>query len=242
MLLAETYLGHRDDPSLADRLAASAENEADADGPSVYRVVLSDTERRRSRVRTRTTDGTDLGIVVGRDLSDGDVLETDAGTPVMVELAGTAALVLTLGDDVARTAALALGHALGNRHLNLAVRGDEILVAVTDSRDRLEEIIDDHLTDASLRYETVSPTTFDDGGAAPHDHAHSHGSDEHTPSHSHDGDGHSHSHESRPRPFGRPHSDTDTDTDADANADRDADGAKGTPANGTTDNEEREGR
>ena len=60
MLVAETYVGHRDDASVASALADS----------DPHRVVLSDTERRRSRVRTETTHGRDLGVVVGRVLAD----------------------------------------------------------------------------------------------------------------------------------------------------------------------------
>ncbi|MBV0903852.1 urease accessory protein UreE [Haloarcula salina] len=182
MLVANTYVGHGDEEDVADRLAA-------ADSVS---VVLSDTERRRSRVRTETADGRDLGIVVARDLADGDVLEADDGTLVVVELAAIEALVLDLADSgIAPTAALELGHAVGNKHWDLAVRGDEALLPVTDSKARMEAAVEEHLPDVPTRYERVPPTTFDDGGA---DHSHGgdgHGHGDH--SHADDGD-HSHAH------------------------------------------------
>jgi len=194
MLVADAHLGHRDDPAVAARLA-------DADH---HRVVLSDVERIRSRVRTETEGGRDLGIVVGRDLEDGDVLETEGGDPVVVELAAVDALVVELGDaDVPAVAALELGHAFGNRHWPLAIRGDEALVRVADSYERTEAAAADLLPgDVGTRREAVPPTTFDDD-APDHSHGggdgggHSHGHDDHehgADGHNHGADGHSHGH------------------------------------------------
>jgi len=187
MLVAKTYLGHREETAVADRLT-------DADP---HRVTLSDTDRRRSRVRTETDDGRDVGLVVGRELRDGDVLETEEGDFVVIDLAGIEALVLDFADaDLPTTAALEIGHALGNRHWDLAVRDTEALFPVTDSRERMETAVADLLPDGvTTRFETVSPTLFDEDGPE-HDHSHdghSHGqAGDHTHSH---GDGHSHSHD-----------------------------------------------
>lgn len=174
MQVAETYLGHREDPELAAQLA-------DTDPAS---VVLSDTERRRSRVRTETADGQELGIVVARDLGDGDVLATEDGDLVIVELAAVDALVLSFDDaDVAPLAALELGHALGNRHWDLTLRAGEALFPVPDTRERMRAAVTGHLPDdVELRFERVSPMTFDDGrdGHGDHSHDHSHGADGHS--------------------------------------------------------------
>jgi urease accessory protein len=189
MLVADTHLGNRDDPAVAERLA-------DADP---HRVVLSATDRRRSRVRTETVAGRDVGVVVGRPLDDGDVLETDDGALVVVELAAVEALVLAFGDDVSPTAALELGHAVGNRHRDLAVRGREALVPVADSRERTEALVADHLPDgATIRYEAVPPTTFDDGPAHAHDDG---GSHTHESTHG-EGASHTHGEGSSPDPDG----------------------------------------
>lgn len=186
MLIADSYLGHRNDPPVADRLA-------DADP---HRVVLSDTDRRRSRVRTETDDGKDLGVVVTRDLKDGDVLETEGGDLVVVELAAVEALVLDFADvDVPATTALELGHAVGNRHWNLAVRGSEALFLVTDSYQRMETTVEDLLPDGVTTYnETVSPTTFDDTGVD-----HSHVDDSYSHPHEHSDRSHTHSHRDNTR-------------------------------------------
>lgn len=191
MLVADTYVGHRDDPSVAGLLA-------DADR---HRVVLSDTDRRRSRVRTTTTDGRDLGVVVGRTLEDGDVLETDGSEYVVVELASIEALVVDFADaDVSATAAVELGHAAGNRHWDLAVSESEALFPATESRERMEATLADVLpAGAAIRYEDVPPGTFDDehghGHSENHSHDHSHAqSENHSHDHAHD---YSHDHASR---------------------------------------------
>lgn len=200
MLVADTYLGHRDDPNVADHLADTG---PDSD---VHRVVLSDIERRRSRVRTQTTDGHDLGVVIGRDLADGDVLEasnddpgTGRGDFVIVELVPVEAMVVNVtGNDIDAPTALELGHALGNRHLDLAVRNGNALTPVSESRETLEALVLDVVPDASIEYVDVPPTTFDDDGHTP-DHRHS---DDHSNDHDHTNDhehhhasDHSHSHE-----------------------------------------------
>ncbi|KAA9395816.1 urease accessory protein UreE [Haloarcula sp. CBA1130] len=182
MLVADTYLGHHDDDSVAENLDAS----------DCATVVLSDTERQRSRVRTETTDGRDLGIVVARDLADGDVLEAEDGSRIIIELAAIEALVLDFADsDVSPTEALELGHAVGNKHWTLATRDREALFPVTDSKERMEATVAELLpADVPTRYEHVPPTTFDDGGV---DHTHGESDHTHDGGHSHGG-GHAHDH------------------------------------------------
>jgi urease accessory protein len=194
MLIADTYLGHREEAEVTDRLAETG-------GEATARVTLSETDRRRSRVRTETADGRDLGVVVARDLEDGDVLETEDGTLVVVELAAIDALVLDFETaDVSATAALELGHALGNRHWSLAVRGTEVLFPVPDTRERMEDAVADLLpAGVTTRFEQVSPTTFDDAGADRNHgdggHAHSHADDHHQHNNAHEGNSaHSHEH------------------------------------------------
>jgi urease accessory protein len=187
MLVADTYLGHRDDPEIAERLA-------DASDEATTRVTLSDTDRRRSRVRTETVEGRDLGIVVGRELENGDVLATEEGTLVVVELATVDALVLDFAAaDVSPLTALELGHALGNRHWDLAIRDGAALFPVQDSRERMTAQLGDQLPrGVETRFEAVPPTTFDDGDDD-HSHGHTHdgghGDDSHSHDHSHGDDG-----------------------------------------------------
>lgn len=66
MLVADGPLGHRNGHEVA--------------AADPHRVVLSGTERRRFRVRTETVAGRDLGSIVSRELADGNVHETAAGS------------------------------------------------------------------------------------------------------------------------------------------------------------------
>lgn len=180
MDVADRYLGPHEDPDIADRL----------DEEEYLTVALSDTERRRSRVRTETVGGRELGIVVGRELEDGDILETESGDLVLVELATVEALVIDLSATGSPREALELGHAIGKRHWKLALRGSEAVIPTTESRERMEALVDEWLPDATCRYEAVPPTLFGDGReAAGHGDEHGHGSD-HSHAHSHS---HSHS-------------------------------------------------
>jgi urease accessory protein len=174
MLVADEFLGTLDDPDVAARVDADA-----------LTVTLDDTERRRSRVRTSAEDGTDVGIVVGRELCDGDVLAA-ADRLVIVSLAPVEAMVLNFSgiDDgtAAVTTALELGHAVGNRHWDLAVEGPHAYLPVTEDRERMEAEVRPHLPDGvTVGTDSVSPALFDD--ATP-DHDHSHGEDGHSHDHS----------------------------------------------------------
>jgi urease accessory protein len=172
MLVADTHPGDKSEEAVAARLAES--------DPAT--VVLSDTERQRSRVRTETADGRELGVVVGDELAGGDVLETDDGTLVVVELAAIDVLVIDIdGSDMSPTAALEVGHALGNRHWDMALRDGEALFPVPESRDRMAATVEEVLpVGVETSFESVPPTTFDDPHSADdHGHAHAagHGAD-----------------------------------------------------------------
>ncbi|AQL43753.1 hypothetical protein BV210_14025 [Halorientalis sp. IM1011] len=191
MLVSESILGNVDDD--AD-LRRSVESRHDS---AVERVVLDERERRRSRIRTTTDAGTEIGIVVEdeRGLRPGDVLVDDDERVVLVEFADREALVVgfAAGDAAAMARATELGHAVGNRHRDLAVRGDEVLIALdADGERTIEEVTAMLPAGAETRRENVDPTRFDGAGTA--DHEHGHGDDGHD--HGHGGDGHVHGSES----------------------------------------------
>jgi urease accessory protein len=143
-------------------------------------IVVDGTERRRSRFRTTTETGTDVGVVVGRELRAGDVLSGD-GLTVTVELEPIEAIAVDLA-DLAPLAAVELGHAAGNRHWKMAVRDGTVLFPVADSVERMETAVEPYLPDgATVGTELVPPSTFD--GDGPGDHGNGHG---HSPDHDHD--------------------------------------------------------
>lgn len=193
MVVADTYLGSVDESEVQGRL----------DEEESLAVTLDETERRRSRVRTTADDGTPIGIVVGRELRDGDVLAAE-DTLVVVSLAEIPALVIDIGGvadgatghgvDSAALTALELGHAVGNRHWDLAVDGSRAYLPATDDRDRMVAEVDPYLpAGATVGYADVSPALFDDGATAP-DHSHSHNRAEADNEHGNGGHGHGHEH------------------------------------------------
>jgi urease accessory protein len=188
-LVADTYLGQVE--KLGAALTAASE-ESDAAEP--VRIVVDDTDRRRSRFRTTSVDGRDVGVTVGRTLRDGDVLGAD-GEHVVVELEPIPALAVSLeGLDAAE--ALAFGHALGNRHRDLAVEEGRALVPrSTDADEPAADLRATLPEDVGIERTTVPPSVFDDqpgqqASAETTDPAGDHGGHDHP-----DGQHHTHRHE-----------------------------------------------
>ncbi|SDM96334.1 urease accessory protein [Halogranum gelatinilyticum] len=167
------------------------------DAGTLERVVVDRTTRRRSRFRTTTESGTDLGVVVGTgELTPGDVLAVDSERLFVVEFEREDAVVVELpeseGDAETLAAAVAFGHLVGNKHWDLAVDDGEVYVRVGADGHRVEEELDAELLDgATLRREQVDPTLFDE---SPGDHEHTHGGEGHGHSHDHGGGTHDHDH------------------------------------------------
>jgi len=184
MEVFDTYEGNVDDEAVAARAAV-------ADPAS---VTVDDDQRRRSRFRATTDAGTEVGVVLARTLRAGDLLSTgDADGPLLrVALEPIEALVVDLADaDGDLTTAVALGHAAGNRHWDMAVRDEQVLFPATESDERMAATVEPHLpAGATLDRESVSPGLFDDGpGHGPDGQVHDHGHDGHAHDH-----GHSHDH------------------------------------------------
>jgi urease accessory protein len=179
-LVADTYLGRISEIDLS---GTHDGEDTDVTAEPVH-VLVDDTDRRRSRFRTTSVDGRDVGITVSRTLRDGDVLDAD-GTPVVVELEEIPVLAVSLG-ALDPSEAVAFGHALGNRHRDLTVQDGRALVPIPAAIENPE---------AELRIElppgvpvdrtTVPPSVFDDdhaghepaagtetNGSAPPEHRH----------------------------------------------------------------------
>lgn len=191
MLVLDTYEGNvREDEALAAGVAAE-----DAET-----VTVDDDQRRRSRFRTETDQGTEVGIVLGRELRAGDVLGSESGDGPLVEVAleRVGAVVVDLGDVDAEepgalVTAVALGHAAGNRHWDVALRDGAVLFPAAESDARMDATIDPHLPDgATVERESVSPAVFDDGGPGVADHSHARDHDDQSHTHDHDHGDHSH--------------------------------------------------
>ncbi len=168
-------------------------------GECVGEIVVDETQRRRSRFRTRTAEGEEVGVVVdgARVLSAGDVLQTEDGERFVVELEAVEALVVDFDGEAEPAAMVVAGHAVGNRHWDLVAHEGRVYVPSGGSAEERIAFLEPYLPpDARVRTESVDPSLFDESrtghgsGEEGHDHVHPHEHDD-----SHHDPGHDHSHE-----------------------------------------------
>ena len=205
MRRVDGVVGNADaDPDLADAIAAHRR------AGTLETVVLDDTQRKRSRFRTTTESGTDLGVLVDRpELSPDDVLVLDDDLAVVVAFERREAFVVDLPSETETGTAIELGHRIGNQHWDVAIDDGTLYVPREADRSIIEETLGPYLPEgATIRYETVDAELFVDGEGGPgpghshgaggggHDHAggqtHAHGASGHThANHDHTEHGHS---------------------------------------------------
>jgi urease accessory protein len=147
VIVVREILGHVQDERFARR--------------RIDRVVIGRADAGRSRLRTRTEAGTDVGIALPRGayLAEGAVLADDGERIVVVERAPEEVAVVRLLAEAGCAALLAdavrLGHAFGNQHVPLEVTGDEVVIPVTTSRDVVAQTVRHlALTRAALSFDS----------------------------------------------------------------------------------------
>ena len=178
-------VGNRyDDPSLEERITEHERN------GTLERVVIGADERKKSRLRVETDAGTDLGIVIQRpELRPGDVLFVGETAAAVIEFEEREAYVIELPDPngEAVSAAVELGHRIGNQHWEIAIEERSVYVPLEVEKRILEDVLGPYLpAGATTRYESVDGERFVDGAGPGHE----------TPPNGHEGgtekDGHSH--------------------------------------------------
>ena len=153
-------------------------------------VCIEADNRKRSRLRVETDQGTDLGIVLDEPLRAGDVLAIGDERAIVVEFERRDAAVIDLPEATGVEIAAKLGHRIGNQHWNLAVEEGSIYVPVEADRHIIEDVLAESLPEgATIEYEEVDPAIWIDGDSISDDTDHSHGYAGHDHSH---GDGHTH--------------------------------------------------
>lgn len=171
MLVARGTLGN---VATDEELAAAVERHRERG--SLETVSVDRTERRRSRFRTTTDAGTEVGVVVESTdgLSPGDVLLVDDERAIVVAFESMAAVVVDLPDDpvVSRAGLVELGHVVGNKHWELATREGLVYVALGPDGERRRHELEALLPAAADTWtEQVAPELFD-GTVAAHSHDH----------------------------------------------------------------------
>lgn len=125
--LAETYLGNvNEQVNLTLQVAQAKEN------GRCWEVTISQSDRPKGRILTRTASGQSVGIVKGRDwlLRDGDVLATAQNHLVLVSIQQQQVMALRIEEGVSNQAIalVHLGHVLGNRHWPVTAHGNTLYV------------------------------------------------------------------------------------------------------------------
>lgn len=149
-------------------------------------LELSFDARQKSRFRARLTDGREVGVVLprGQSLHDGDLLEAEDGSVVVVRAKAESVSRVVTSDLLLLSRA---AYHLGNRHMAVQILAGEL-------RYHHDYVLDDMLRQLGLD-PTLDELPFEpESGAygsghsfASHPHYHSHGhSHEHGHPHSHD--------------------------------------------------------
>lgn len=137
-------------------------------------VILTYEERKKSRHRTNTTAGNELGWFLerGHVLEHGEILECDNGELIKIVAAAESVSEVISDDTLALTRA---AYHLGNRHVPLQV-GEGFL------RYQHDHVLDDMVTGLGLTVTFAKKPFHPENGA----YSHASSSHEHSHSHSHE--------------------------------------------------------
>jgi urease accessory protein len=154
MVIIETVLGNVSDPQWAERL----------NGASIDILELDQWEAQKNRFRKKTAKGTDLAVALdrGAGIRDGDILLWDAKTATAVEVRIHLREVMIVNLDglagltpqIAMRTCVELGHALGNQHWPVLIKGDRVYVPLTVDRKVMASVMNTHRFE-NVRYEFV---------------------------------------------------------------------------------------
>lgn len=155
------------------------------EGDNYLNVVVTFEERQKSRYKTQTVCGKDIGWFIerGRVLTEGDVLRCNDGTLVKVSCAPESVTRVTSTDHLALTKA---AYHLGNRHVALQVGAGFLQYQV-------DYVLDDMVHGLGLTVSHELAPFHPESGAYAGSHQHGDSNHDHGGRHNHDGHSHSHS-------------------------------------------------
>lgn len=145
MIIIENILGNvNNDPIWKER-----KEKADVDV-----LVLDQRDAQKSRCRTHTQKGVDLGIALDRNnlLSNGDVILYDdaKNTMIVVEISLRDVMVVnleslkTLTPEEQVRVSFELGHALGNQHWKAVLKDNHVFVPLSVSQEVMKSVMRTH--------------------------------------------------------------------------------------------------
>lgn len=138
-------------------------------------VFLPFHHRVKGRLRIKTTDGLDAGIVTerGSELKDGDKLSDESGRILEVRASDESVSVATTEDHLLFSRAC---YHIGNRHAEVQIQAGKLIYLI-------DPVLDDMLSQLGLIVCKAELPFSPEKGAYHNGHAHSHSSHSHSHSH-----------------------------------------------------------
>ena len=135
MLVADTVLGNSYQGNhLHEKITFAKEKN------TLRRLFLSRTEMEKSRLRTKTEDGLEIGLSLepGHVLQNGDVIEIDSHLIVVHQLPEKVIRVMIHENEWSPNLLVQLGHIIGNRHRPLSITSDGCIMFPIHDETELE--------------------------------------------------------------------------------------------------------
>ena len=127
MLIVNSILGNIHN----DNLLGNKVDDARQQG-KLRHLLLSRTEMEKSRLRKKTEDGFDIGLVLepGKKLHHGDVISQDSEIILIDQLPEKILTVKFIEND--KKLFLLVGHIIGNRHRPISIKNETISFPIHD--------------------------------------------------------------------------------------------------------------
>ena len=133
MLLINSILGNAyRDSNLKEKIENATQNR------TIKQLSLSRSDMEKSRLRTKTDDGTEIGLSLepGTTLDHGDVLEINSNLIITHQLPEKIISVKVTDDHHSSSIRVQLGHIIGNRHRPLSITSDgSVLFPIHDENE-----------------------------------------------------------------------------------------------------------
>ena len=135
MLLVDSILGNAyNGNSLLQKIETAKENQ------TLKRLFLSRTQMEKSRLRTETEDGIEIGLSLepGTILHNGDVLEINSNLIIIHQLPEKIIRVTINEHHMSPNLLIQLAHIIGNRHRPISIASDGCIMFPIHDEDEVE--------------------------------------------------------------------------------------------------------